>query len=243
MHHDPMGAARWALRLAISATLTAATFNVAAHDYWIDRTADAYVLYQGHAYSAHKGEERVPYDPGIVKRVLCAGAEGGSITTLEPARQYPMRVAAKCSAVIFETNASYWSQTLTDTVQKPKSEVRGALRGWRAEETVKRIDSWLPSLTKPLSDGLELVPLDDPLKLKPGDKLRVLATWRGEPRAGVVLAYAGDARGVTGADGQGNLRIRSVGLQTLSASLEEPLRDPQADKAVRGTILQFEIAK
>ena len=214
----------------------------AAHDYWIERSGDGYALYQGHVHSAHKGEDRIPYDPAIVKRVACLRQEG-DIAAPEPSRTYPVRVPAGCAAVLIDASSGYWTQTLTETIQKPKTEVRGALRGWLSEEAVKRIDAWTPRAAQPISEGFELVPLENPLALKPGDKLRVAATWRGQPRRGVALAYDGDARGVTGADGQANIRIRHGGVQMLSASFEETARDPQADRVVRGTILQFELPK
>src|SRR5262245_184460 len=194
-------------RLAVAATLASLSAAVLAHDYWIERSEDAYTLYQGHVYSSHKGEARVPYDPAIVKRVVCLRPEG-EIAASEPNRMYPVRVSARCAAMLIEASSGYWTQTLNETIQKPKTEVRGALRGWLSEEAVKRIDAWTPRVAQPISDGLEIVPLENPLALKPGDKLRVAATWRGQPRRGVVLAYDGDARGVTGADGQANIRIR-----------------------------------
>jgi nickel transport protein len=227
---------------ALAVGLASLAPPAAAHDYWIERSGDGYTLFQGHVYSSHKGEERVPYDPTIVKRVACARAEG-DITTLEPARAYPVRVLARCSAVLIEVSSGYWTQTLTETIQKPKTEVRGALRGWRSEEAVKRIDVWTPRLAQPLSDGLELMPREDPFGLKPGDKLRLLVTWRGRPRRGVAVAYDGNARGVTGADGQANILIRHGGVQTLSASFEEAVQDPLAEKVVRGTILQLDLTK
>jgi nickel transport protein len=210
----------------------------AAHDYWIERAGDEYVLYQGHVYSTHKGEDRVPYDPAIVKRVACIRPEG-DVAAPEPGRTYPVRVSGRCAAVLIDASSGYWTQTLTETVQNRKTEVRGALRGWLSEEAVKRIDAWIPSVAQPITDGFELVPLENPLALKPGDKLRVSATWRGQPRRGVAVAYDGDMRGVTGADGQANIRIRHGGVQMLSASFEETVREPNADKVVRGTILQF----
>ncbi len=229
-------------RLALAAGLASMASAAAAHDYWIERTGDTYTLFQGHAYSSHKGEPRVPYDPTIVKRVACARADG-DVTIPEPVRAYPVRVSARCSAVLIELSSGYWTQTLTETIQKPKTKVRGALRGWRSEEAVKRVDLWMPRLAQPLSDGLELMPIEDPFRLKPGDKLRVLVTWRGQPRRGVAVAYDGNARGVTGADGQANIRIRHGGVQTLSASFEEAVQDPLAEKVVRGTILQLELPK
>lgn len=217
--------------------------NAYAHDYWVDRSGETYTLYQGHVFSQHAGEARVPYDPAIVSRVVCSQQDARA-ATLEPVRAYPLRVTAACAAVLFELSSGYWSQTLTDTVQKPRNEVRGALRGWRSEETVKRIDRWTPAAARPLSEGLELTLLEDPFQLRPGDKLRLLATWRGRPLAGAAIAYDGAARGVTGPDGQANLRVRHGGIQTLSASFEEAVQaDPLADKVVRATILQLELQK
>lgn len=233
------------MRVARLAASVVATFLIAqafAHEYWIERSETAYSLFQGHAYSTHKGEERVPYDPASVKRALCLKMDG-SIAAPAFTRSYPARVAPSCAALLFEVSSGYWSQTLSETVQKPKSEVRGALRGWRAEEWVKRMDTWTPRLSQPLSDGLELTLTDDPFGLKPGEKLRLLVTWRGKPQSGVAVAYDGDARGVTGADGRANLRIRHGGVQTLSASFEEAIQDPQADKVVRGSMLQLELPK
>lgn len=228
--------------VAVFAGLVALTNAAAAHDYWIDREGDSYTLFQGHAYSTHKGEERVRYDPMIVKSVACARAEG-DVTTPAPVLEYPVRVSARCVALFIEASSGYWTQTLTETIQEPKSEVRGALRGWRSEEAVKRIDAWIPRLAQPLSNGLEIVPLEDPFRLKPGDKLRLLVTWRGRPWRGVAVAYDGNARGVTGPDGKANIRIRHGGVQMLAASFEEAAQDSQAEKVVRGTILHLELPK
>lgn len=242
-HDDVLAKARQFFAcVAVASGLVSLTNAAAAHDYWIERSGDVYTLFQGHVYSTHKGEERVQYDPMIVKRVACARAEG-DVTTPEPVLEYPVRVSARCLALFIEASLGYWAQTLTETIQKPKTEVRGALRGWRSEEAVKRIDVWMPRLAQPLSDGLEIVPLEDPFRLKPGDKLRLLVTWRGQPRRGVAVAYDGNARGVTGPDGQANIRIRHGGVQMLAASFEEAVQDPQAEKVVRGTILQLELPK
>jgi nickel transport protein len=229
---------RTLIAIGLAACLALLGAPAAAHDYWIERDGGDYVLYQGHVYAAHKGEDRVPYDPAIVKRAACLRPEG-DVVPAEPQRAYPVRVSARCAAVLIDASSGYWTQTLTETVQNRKTEVRGALRGWLSEESVKRIDAWTPRAAQPIADGFELVPLENPLALKPGDKLRVAATWRGQPRRGVAVAYGGDMRGVTGADGQANIRIRHGGVQTLAASIEEAVRDPNADKIVRGTILQF----
>lgn len=218
------------------ACLTAAA---AAHEYWIERDAGAYVLYQGHLYASHAGEARVPYDPGIVRQTHCLRPNGERVQPQPPAA-YPLRLPGACAALFVQTASGYWSQTLTGTVNKPKTEAAGVLRSWRSEESIKYIETYSPALAVPLTGGFELVPLNDPFQVALGDKLSVRATWQGKPKAGVAVAYHGDTRGVTGADGTVNIRLRAPGTQVLAASFEEPLKDTGADKIVRATILQFE---
>lgn len=219
--------------------LLALPLQAMAHDYWLGREGDDYVLYQGHLYSAHRGEERVPYNPDIVKGAHCA--TGATIHLPAQVAAYPVRFTGACAALYVETSSGYWSQTLTGTINKPKTEVNGALRSWRSEESIKNIDAWIPIVAAPLTAGFELVPLENPLALKPGDKLRVYAMWQGKPKSGVTIAYDGAPRGITGADGKLNVRIRHGGTQAVSASFEEPLNDAKADKLVRATILQFQL--
>jgi nickel transport protein len=59
----------------------------------------------------------------------------------------------------------------------------------------------------------------------------------------VPVAYGGDTRGVTGADGRIAIRLRQGGVQLIAASVETPLNDGKADVAIRGAILQFELPK
>lgn len=214
--------------------------NAVAHDYWLERDGNQYVLHQGHRHSGHQGEAQVPYDIAIVQRAHCAG-DGGVDERPRPAA-YPARFDGPCAALAVELNAGYWSQTLTGTVNKPKSTVSGALRGWLAYESVKRLDAWTPVVAAPLNRrGLELVPLENPLALTPGDKLRLRAMWRGQPKAGVTVAYDGQPRGTTDADGKINLRVRHGGEQIIAASFEEPAAEADADRILYGTILQFRL--
>lgn len=182
----------------------------------------------------------MPYDPEIVKKAVCL-REGGAATPAGFATTYPVTLNGRCDALLVLMDSGYWSQTLTETFNKPKRLVPGSVRGWRAEESVKRVDTWSRSSSQAMSDALELTPVDDPFASKPGDKLRVLVTWQGKPRRGVPVAYDGDVRGVTGSDGQINIRLRHGGSQIIAASVEDSIRDPDADKIVRGAILQFDI--
>ncbi|MGH8643270.1 MAG: DUF4198 domain-containing protein [Gammaproteobacteria bacterium] len=228
-----------AVLLRLILTLPFVCSTAYAHDYRIEREGNQYALYQGHLYSTHKGEPNVAYDPAIVKAAYCA-AGNGALTELPRSNIYPLRLDGSCTALFVQSSSGYWSQTLTETVNKPRTEVRGALRGWLSEESIKYLADWAPGFAGPMTQRLELVPLENPLTLEPGDKIRMVALYQGKPQAGVVFAYDGEARGVTGDDGKLNVRVRHGGMQVVSASLEQPVQgDPNADKVLRGTIFQF----
>lgn len=214
-----------------------------AHDLWLEREAAGVTLYQGHKHSSHGGAETIPYDPAFVKDALCLDA-GGRTKLLALTKLAPWRTAtADCAAIRVAASSGYWTKTAWETRNVPKAGVAGAIRSWLSEESVKRVDRWLPGADRPLSNGLEITPTVDPLALKPGDKLVVLVTDDGRPKADVPVAYGGETRGATGADGRIAIRLRQGGMQMIAASVETPLADGKADVAIRGAILQFEIAK
>jgi nickel transport protein len=220
--------------------LTLAALPAAGHDLWFERDGRVYVLLQGHRHSAHQGAEIVPYEAANVKSLLCA--EGSSAAKPVAASvTYPARVAADCAAVFAVLASGYWTKTAWETKNVPKTGISGVVKSWLSEESVKRIERWLPALARPVSEQIEITPLADPLKLVPGDKLAVRVSFAGKPRAGVPVAYDGDVRGATAEDGSVSIRIRRAGMQMLSASLEEPLADGKADTVIRTATLVFEL--
>ena len=217
-----------------------------AHDLWLERESGGITLHQGHKYSSHGGSETIPYDANFVKEVLCLEANGRT-KPLALTKGAPWRTAtADCAAILVAASSGYWTKTPWETKNVPKTGVAGAIRSWLSEESVKRVDRWAPGTDRPLSTGLEIPPTADPLTLKPGDKLVVLVTDNGRPRADVPVAYGGETRGATGADGRIAIRLRQDGMQMIAASVETPLADAnntKADVTIRSAALQFEIAK
>jgi nickel transport protein len=211
-----------------------------AHDYWLEPDAQDYLLYRGHRYSQHQGDAVVPYEPSIVNTAICVDASGAK-RLVSASRSYPVRIPGPCAAVLVEADSGYWTQTFTGTKNQARNKVSGALRSWRAVEGVKRIESWMPEMERPIFDGLELISTTDPFALRPGDKLRLRVTWKGRPREGVTVAYDGDPRGVSGSDGRINIRLRHDGTQVITASVDEPSNDPKSDKLVRSTALMFDL--
>jgi nickel transport protein len=227
------------IALIVSAALLATASH--AHDYWFERSGEDYLLHRGHRFSQHQGEKEVPFDPQIVTRADCLRAGDAEPSPAAVSGSYPLRVEGPCVAVMVAADSGYWSQTLAGTKNQGKDELFGVLRSWQALESVKRVEAWAERLREPLSTNLELVFTEDPFALGVGEKLRLTALLQGRPAEGVTVAYHGDPRGVTGADGRVNIRIRHKGLQLITASLEEPLDGAKADKRVRSTILMFDI--
>lgn len=220
--------------------LLAQALPAAAHDLWLEREGGGHVLLQGHRTAAHDGEARVAYAPDFVKQALCFD-EQGRARPLAVVSAHPAKLAGDCAALVVSASSGYWTKTAWETKNVPKTGISGVLKSWRSEDSVKRLNRWSARLAQPLTQGLEITPLEDPFRLGVGDKIRVRVTLEGKPRADVPVAYDGATRGASSEDGTVVLRIRHGGLQMIAASLETPLDDGLADTLVRATTLNFEL--
>jgi nickel transport protein len=152
----------------------------------------------------------------------------------------PVHFPDDCAACTALLSSGHWTKTPRGTKNLPKNEVETPLGSWVSYESVKRIDRWCDAFAAPLMAELEIVPLADPTHAHQGDKVTFLVTFRGEPLAGVPVAYAGKTRGETGVEGQVNIRLRETGMQMLRASHRIPLDSPLADEEVHTATLVFE---
>ncbi len=219
-------------------TLTCAP--VLAHDLWITRDGTLHTLHYGHERSGHEGAKALEYRPEQVRQALCFDVAGRPLRAVVGMR-YPVTLDGDCAASLFLASSGYWSKTPYGSKNLPKTEAGLVLDSWLAVESVKRLDAWGSGLARPLTRELEIVPLGNPFTLKVGDKLRLMVTFEGKPVAGATVAYFGQPRGVSGADGQVNVRLQRPGFQLLQASLETPLTDAKADRRIDTATLQFEL--
>lgn len=222
-----------------------------AHDLWIERTGGAYTLYNGHKHSGHgghgnhegqsghDGDRVIPYGPAFVTQALCFDTQGQ--VKHEAKGGSPFRLEGECAALTIAVSSGYWSKTPKGTLNVPKDEARQVVKSWLSREWVKRLDAWSPALAKPLTPGLELISLEDPLHLAQGDKLRLQLTRDRQPVAGATVTYDGEPRGRTDEEGRINLRIQHGGYQMIAAGITRPRPSPQADEEVLTTALVFEL--
>ncbi len=218
------------------------TTTAGSHELWFEKEANTYILYQGHRHSSHRGAAWVPYAPGSVKGFVCIDDDGVA-QRFGPAQAYPAKISGDCATLYTTFSTGFWTQTAWETKNQAKTGLSGVIKSWYSAESLKRIERWTTHSLKPIGLGLEITPMSNPFLLKAGDKLIVLITEGAQPVAGIPVAYAGEVRGFSGADGKVAIRLRQGGLQLLAASFESPLTDGQADVAIHTASIQFEIEK
>jgi nickel transport protein len=182
----------------------------------------------------------VEYEADWVREGRCFDAAGASIP-FEAEDVYPYRLRGECAAAIVAISSGYWTKTPYGTQNVPKNEARMPIKSWLSYDSVKRIDHWTEALGRPLAEGLELTPLEDPLSLRKGKKVHLLVTFDGKPVQDAVVAYDGKPRGQPGQDGTINIRVRHGGFQVIQATLTRPIASEKADEVIHSTNLNFEI--
>ena len=215
--------------------------SVKAHDLWLEKDGKRLTLYQGHRHSGHAGAETVAYGNSFVTASRCIDERGNALP-LVVAGTSPWTASGDCAALRLDISSGYWSKTPWETKNVPQTEAPGAIKSWLSKDHLKRLDRWSPAFVQPLGNGLEILPVSDPFALKPGDKLVVIVVKDGKPVAGASVAYHGNPRGETDADGRIAIRLRHGGVQLIATSLELPLKDGKADTEILAATLQFDLA-
>jgi nickel transport protein len=216
------------------------TGSAQAHDLWLEKQDGGLGLHYGHKYSDHGGATFVEYQVGWVREAICFDATGARIP-FQSEETYPYRIQGNCAAAHVSISSGYWTQTPYGTQNVAKDEVRMPVKSWLSHDSVKRIDRWSESLARPLAEGLELTPLEDPLRLRKGKKLRLRVTFDGAPVEDADVAYDGKPRGRPGPDGAINIRLRHGGFQVIRASLTRSIASERADEVIHSANLNFEL--
>ncbi|MCX7898175.1 MAG: DUF4198 domain-containing protein [Rhodocyclaceae bacterium] len=212
-----------------------------AHDLWLEKEGLVITLYQGHKFSAHGGAETLAYGQDFVQEAHCFDLQGKP-RPLEILSRSPWRARGDCAISLLVASSGYWSKTPWETRNAPKSETPGAIKSWRTIERLKRLERWSEHFASPLGKHLEIVPESNPFAVKPQEKLMLRVFFDGKPLSGVPVAYRGQIRGETDAQGRIAIRLRQAGIQWFSTSLERPVADDKADVEIVNALLQFELA-
>lgn len=218
--------------------LLAAPLTTSAHDLWLERGGEGFVLRYG-----HRGEA-LALDAAKVRSIRCVQDGGVSRELRASADAAPkeLRVVARCAAISALHDGGYWSLTPDGEKNLPKSQVPDAVKSWASRQFAKWVDARDPQARRPLGDELEVLPMSDLSRVREGDKVTVRVLLQGKPVSGAVVAVDHKVIGDTDGAGEVRLRVRSHGVETITTSLRRPLATAEADAVVLEASLSFEVA-
>ncbi|SQH72114.1 DUF4198 domain-containing protein [Helicobacter mustelae] len=107
----------------------------------------------------------------------------------------------------------------------------------------KNILAWNDAFAKPIGMDLEIVPLQNPLKLRENQELEVQVFYQGKPMGGLGFEdQVGDIKSLkTDEEGRAKIRLRKSqdGLQIIGVSVKKPQLDRFADTLQLTSTLSF----
>lgn len=211
-----------------------------AHDFWVERAGDGFVIRHG-----HRGGEVVAIDAAKVQAIRCGDGAMPPKDVLRQASFSPegVRVSAACAVVSVFHDDGIWSLTPDGERNVARSKVADVVRSWGSRQYSKWVDAKSPGARAVLGDELEIVPVTDLAKARGGDKvtLRVLAAGRPVPNAVVAIAHR--PLGDTDSRGEIRVRLRQPGIESFSTSIRRPATTAEADVDVIEASLTFEVVK
>lgn len=227
-------------RILVVAAWLAAPVISSAHDFWVERTPEGFVVRHG-----HRGGEILPIDAAKVKSIRCADGASAPRDLVTAARfaEKELRVAAPCAVVSVFHDGGYWSLTPDGEVNQPRTKARNVVRAWASRQYAKWVDARSPRAGTALAEELEIVPVTDLAKVHEGDKVTVRVLAAGQPMRDAVVAMDHRPLGETDSRGEVRLRLRAPGVQSISTSIRRTKASPEADAEVLEASLTFEVAK
>lgn len=227
-------------KLGLVAALLAAPVVPAAHDFWVERAPEGFLVRYG-----HRGGDALAIDSSKVKAIRCIDTPGAPKDVLPSATFAPreVRVAATCSVLSVFHDGGYWSLTPDGEVNLPKNEAENAVKAWSSRQYAKWVDPTSPRASAVLGDELELVPVSDLGRAREGAKVTLRVLSAGRPLPNAVVAIDHRPIGETDSKGEIRLRVRRAGVESISTSIRRPRATPEADADVLEASLTFEVAQ
>jgi uncharacterized GH25 family protein len=225
---------------ALMVTLLVMPSRAFAHDFWLERDGDGLTLRYG-----HRGGELLAIDKQKVKAVQCL--EKGKTRDLLPNAVFTgkeVKLTGQCDAASAFYDGGYWSLTPEGEVNQPKNTVPQAVKAWASRQFAKWVDARSPAASGAVvGDELELIAVGDISKAREGDKVTVRVLSGGKPVRNAVVAIDHKPLGESDSAGEVRVRLRTSGVQKISATYKQKLDSPEADSLVLEASLSFQVAK
>lgn len=144
-------------------------------------------------------------------------------------------------------DAGYWVETHKGFIKGDRMNAKGIVfDSLHSIKMTKTIFTWNDSMSKPVGELYEIIPLQNPLILKVGDHLPIIVLKNGQPAVGVSIEIANhdELQIKTDAQGKVMIPIKNKGLQIIAANFEQTLLDdPKASTLFVQASLTFELQK
>ncbi|MBI3446964.1 MAG: DUF4198 domain-containing protein [Magnetospirillum sp.] len=170
-------------RIAMAAVLAAAIHPAQAHDIWLTAGPGRVEVHYGHPADASLPDKArlfeltaIPAGGKAVSLLDQIGTGDGMLTAAAP----------KAAVVAARYDNGFWAQTTQGFRNTNRRNLPDALKSMWSQKFAKLL---LPGdgVTQVVGHRLEIVPLADPFRLKPGEKLKVRVDYAGKPLAGAEV--------------------------------------------------------
>ncbi|MCS7204450.1 MAG: DUF4198 domain-containing protein [Leptospiraceae bacterium] len=197
-----------------------------SHDLWFESVSQYWILKYGHIEN-HKNQEHqeslkeIPYKKEQILRLSCVHKSQKSIEEINNFSA-PVKLSY-CPVFWVEFTSFYWHQTVEGLKQSERISIQkqDVLDSWESIETLKQIQEWNDHLSNPLSESLEIIPLENPFRKKLGEKIQIKIVYKKNPAKNIPVSYYDDVRGNTDEEGIIRVRLRKAGLQVIKATLTD----------------------
>jgi uncharacterized GH25 family protein len=212
--------------------------SACAHDVWLEKDGGGYRLVYGHPGALEN------YDPAKVKDIRALDASGRQVELPRQVREGQLVVQPRRDTALLAVSFDngYWVETADGKfLNQSKRGIANYKSSSHSTKSNKLILSWSEAAGQPAGGDFEIIPLSNPLTLKPGDRLAVRVLYRSKPLAGADVEISGTKDVfVTDSDGKATLPIAAKGFQYIHASRQEKLSDdPDADVLSQSANLTF----
>ncbi len=227
------------LRPLVLALLLAAVPAARAHTVWLEPGGGAEYLVR---FGGHGGALET-YSPEKLVAVMALAADGtpAQAVRIDGGDGVRLRVEGEPALLALHFDNGYWSRTADGaSVNRPMTEVEGAVSGVHAVKYHKFIVAWSELAARPIGQPFELVPRSGE-RPRPGEPLALQVLIDGRPAAGIALAFDEEGReAVSDAQGHASLVVRP-GVNRIWAGQRVPLSgDARATQRSTEYILAFD---
>lgn len=224
--------------------LTLVSSNGFSHGAWLaERVGEPTIIY-GH------GSHDDDYNPAKVT-IVKGFDKAGNVKAIEKKateKNVLLAIPEDVTYVGFILDNGYWAKNGDGKWEnKPKTEVKGATEGGHYIKNAIAVVSEDAAVKSVEGLALQVLPLENPLTKKAGDKLTIQVLFNGKPLAdtqitGDYINMSHESETKTDKDGKATVTIRNQGLNVISASHTEKLEaDPKADQNGYTATLSFEL--